>query len=134
MQLIAESSSEKYIDYSAGIITRYYQEDGARYYFTLHPEQYPEEDALTPTGRWLAVILTPKGLKIFYLVQDEVGNYIPDLDEGNQQPLGNPDEYETRGGMKAANLPAMQRELQLYNSIKAYLPLLNKALLEEKNV
>jgi hypothetical protein len=57
--IAAKAFTDK-IDYIQGLIVRQYLQDGAKYYFTLHQEHYMEVDGQIPTGRYLAVIFSPK--------------------------------------------------------------------------
>lgn len=115
------------VDYTHGVITRYYELSGSQYYFNLHPEQYPENDALTFTGRYMAVLLTPMGIRVFYLIKDKERKYEVDYtdDEVNQEDLKNGHGYITMYAQ------AIQTEVnEKMNFIKECLKMMNQAIAE----
>jgi hypothetical protein len=69
------------IDYTQGLIVRQYLQDGTKYYFMLHQEHYMDVDGQIHIGRYLTVILSPKGLRSFCLVADDSGIYVMDKEE-----------------------------------------------------
>ncbi len=117
------------VDYTHGVITRHYKMGMAKYYFTLYPDHYSEGDALAHTGRYLAVVLTPNGLRVFYLLKNISGAYVVDnmSDEVNLQYFKNGNGYIT---MYAEALQADVNEKM--NFIKASLKIMNQAIVEFK--
>ena len=75
----SRKENENLVRYDTGAFIKTYEEDGAVYYATFHPELYAEEDGLDATGRYLVVLLQPSGLTQLYLVHRD-GKWIPDAD------------------------------------------------------
>jgi hypothetical protein len=68
------------VRYDTGAFIKTYENDGAVYYASFHPELYSEEDSLEATARYLVVLLQPTGLTQLYLVSRD-GKWIPDDDD-----------------------------------------------------
>lgn len=68
------------INYSEGIFTRTYSQDGKEFYATFHPEVITEKDEYATTGRFLVVLLQPvHGLQCFFLNKaDETNTWKPE--------------------------------------------------------
>jgi hypothetical protein len=75
------------LDSTRGVINRRYEFNGEEFYFSLHPELYPEGKSLDFTGRYLVVLLSIRGLETFYIVPGETEGYVMDDEDDEITPL-----------------------------------------------
>ena len=121
------------VDYTHGIIVRHYQADISKYCFTLYPEQYSDDGALVPTDRYFAVMVTPKGIRAFYVVKNVSGNYIIDYDADNTD---SPEQKLAHlNGFTSEYASALQKEIsQQAIQLRDYMKMLNVAVKEHIGV